>query len=168
MFHPINSGTAHSVLQWWGPRPPSFLSKRSLAKSHVYTFSMRLRAPRIYQRLRSVPSYWLSSLARCHSEKKPLMLFLLTRSNEIRHRDTMMTASSGKWFLIGFNVFEGSVVFDILVSWCCIGISEWIEYIEHDTQPTGNSFLVISYVDYMLTLNAPRTLIHLCRVLLDM
>ena len=118
-----------------------------LLKSFFHAFPTGLRAPSTYQRLPSLQSYRDSTLARLHSEKRSPMLFLLTRNRETRQRDTMTRTSSGELFLCWVRVFEGSIVFHVVISWCRTTVVERIDPMEHETQIWWNSILVISYVN---------------------
>ena len=106
-------------------------------------------------------------LARFHTERGSPMPLLLTRNSETRHRDTMTWTSSGEWFLRGWAFFKGFIVSNVIVSRCWTIVIERIGSVDHETEPTGNSVLVISYVDLILALYAPRTFMHLSTMLLD-
>ena len=64
-------------------------------------------------------------------------------------------------------MFEGAIFFNKVVTLCWAIVIGRIEYMGVETQPTGNSIMVISCVDKILILYAPRTLNHLSGVLLD-
>ena len=136
-------------------------------KTIFHTFPSGLRAPCIYQRLPSLLSCRDSTVSRYRSEKWSLMLILLSRNNETRHRDTM-TRTSFRWvLLLLLSVFEVSIVFHVVISWWRTTVVERIEPMEHETQLWGKTILVISYVVWILALYASRTCLHLSSVLLD-
>ena len=59
------------------------------------------------------------------------------------------------------SVFQGSIVSNVIVSRCLTIVMKRIGSMELETQPTGNSILVISYVNLILTIYGSKTHIHL-------